>query len=418
MERGALKGHGALLLANVIWGLNSPICKTVLLSPENPEGLNHFALTVYRLVGAFLLFWLASAFLPRERVAWRDLGGLFIASLFGIQLDQILFLWGLSLTSPINVSIIATTVPILTMILAMFFLREPITPLKTGGVLLGAAGAVLLILISSRGESGGGSIAGDIITFVSSVCYAIYLTACRKVILKYSPVTTMKWMFFFAAIVVVVLYHRPALEVDFPAVPARVWGGAAFAIVLSTFLAYLMVPIAQHYLRGVGLLVLAATVTLACLKTSVALITSCSETFVGLFPKGPSYRVWAIVFCLMSFVFANLGLSTIISYAVPVLMFLYPLAIALILLALFGKFFGHSREVYVSTLVLTLVGAVYDLLRNLPENLRALLHLDGLIEAVGNVLPLSGIGFGWVCPAIIGLAIGLLLHFSRRKKAA
>ena len=51
MERGALKGHGALLLANVIWGLNSPICKTVLLSPENPEGLNHFALTVYRLVG-------------------------------------------------------------------------------------------------------------------------------------------------------------------------------------------------------------------------------------------------------------------------------------------------------------------------------------------------------------------------------
>ena len=216
MERGALKGHGALLLANVIWGLNSPICKTVLLSPENPEGLNHFALTVYRLVGAFLLFWLASAFLPRERVAWRDLGGLFIASLFGIQLDQILFLWGLSLTSPINVSIIATTVPILTMILAMFFLREPITPLKTGGVLLGAAGAVLLILISSRGESGGGSIAGDIITLVSSVCYAIHLTACRKVILKYSPVTTMKWMFFFAAIVVVVLYHRPALERGLP----------------------------------------------------------------------------------------------------------------------------------------------------------------------------------------------------------
>ena len=179
-----------------------------------------------------------------------------------------------------------------------------------------------------------------------------------------------------------------------------------------------LAQIAQHYLRGVGLLVLAATVTLACLKTSVALITSCSETFVGLFPKGPSYRVWAIVFCLMSFVFANLGLSTIISYAVPVLMFLYPLAIALILLALFGKFFDHSREVYVSTLVLTLVGAVYDLFRNLPENLRALLHLDGLIEAVGNVLPLSGIGFGWVCPAIIGLAIGLLLHFSRRKKAA
>ena len=109
MERGALKGHAALLLANIIWGLNTPICKTVLLSPENPEGISHSALSVYRLVGAFLLFWLASAFLPRERVAWRDLGGLFVASLFGIQLDQIFFLWGLSLSSPINISIIATS---------------------------------------------------------------------------------------------------------------------------------------------------------------------------------------------------------------------------------------------------------------------------------------------------------------------
>ena len=178
-----------------------------------------------------------------------------------------------------------------------------------------------------------------------------------------------------------------------------------------------LAQIAQHYLGSVGLLILAATVTLACLKTSVGLITSCAETFTGLFPKGPTYRVWAVIFSLVSLLFANFGLSSIIGYSVPVLMFLYPLAIALILLALFGKFFGHSREVYVSTLVLTLVGAVYDLLRNLPENLRALLHLDGLIEAVGNVLPLSGIGFGWVCPAIIGLAIGLILHFSRRKKA-
>ncbi len=187
--------------------------------------------------------------------------------------------------------------------------------------------------------------------------------------------------------------------------PAAENGGVALA------------QIAQHYLRGVGLLVLAATVTLACLKTSVALITSCGETFVGLFPKGPSYRVWAILFSLMSFVFANLGLNTIISYAVPVLMFLYPLAIALILLALFGKFFDHSREVYVCTLVLTLIGAVYDLLRNLPENLRALLHLDGLIEAVGNVLPLSGIGFAWVCPAVIGLVIGLVFYAMHKRKA-
>ena len=177
-----------------------------------------------------------------------------------------------------------------------------------------------------------------------------------------------------------------------------------------------LAQIAQHYLRGVGLLVLAATVTLACLKTSVALITSCSETFVGLFPKGPSYRVWAIVFCLMSFVFANLGLSTIISYAVPVLMFLYPLAIVLILLALFGRFFRQDKAVYACTLGFTLVAALYDLLYALPAGVRAACRLDGVIEAVGSVLPLGKLGLGWVCPAVVGFIVGLIVHFARKKE--
>ena len=178
-----------------------------------------------------------------------------------------------------------------------------------------------------------------------------------------------------------------------------------------------LAQIAQHYLGSVGLLILAATVTLACLKTSVGLITSCAETFTGLFPKGPTYRVWAVIFSVMSFVFANLGLSAIITYSLPVLMFLYPLAIVLILLALFGKFFGNDRRVYCWTIGLTLLAALYDLLRTLPEGLRAGLHLDGALRAVGGVLPLSSQGLGWICPAALGLVIGLIAHFAGRRKA-
>ena len=133
-------------------------------------------------------------------------------------------------------------------------------------------------------------------------------------------------------------------------------------------------------------------------------------------PKGPSYRVWAIIFTLVSLIIANFGLSTIIDYSVPVLMFLYPLAITLILLALFGKFFGHDRAVYNWVIGLTLVAALYDLLRTLPAALRSACHLDGLIEAVGSVLPLSGLGLGWVCPAALGLIIGLSVHFTSRSK--
>ena len=117
-------------------------------------------------------------------------------------------------------------------------------------------------------------------------------------------------------------------------------------------------------------------------------MASCSETFTGLFPKGPAYRVWAVIFTLVSLIFANFGLSAIIDYAVPVLMFLYPLAIVLILLALFGKFFSHDKKVYNWVISLTLISALYDLLRTLPAALRAACHLDGIIEAIGSVLPL------------------------------
>lgn len=74
--------------------------------------------------------------------------------------------------------------------------------------------------------------------------------------------------------------------------------------------------IAQLYLGTAGQVILSITVTVACLKTSVGLITSCAETFAGMFQSGPSYRVWAIIFSVVSFLFANFGLSTIIEYAV------------------------------------------------------------------------------------------------------
>ncbi len=180
-------------------------------------------------------------------------------------------------------------------------------------------------------------------------------------------------------------------------------GGIAFA------------QIAQHYLGYAGLFVLAATVTLACLKTSVGLITSCAETFSGIFKKGPSYRVWAIIFSAVSFLFANLGLNSIITYSLPVLMFLYPLAIVLILLALFGKFFGHDRRVYAWTIGFTLLPAVYDGFITLNANV-TIIDSTVIREITSKYLPFSDLGLGWLCPAAVGFAIGLTMHLASRRK--
>ena len=183
-------------------------------------------------------------------------------------------------------------------------------------------------------------------------------------------------------------------------------GGIAFA------------QIARHYLGTPGLVILAITVTLACLKTAVGLITSCAETFSAIFPKGPTYRVWAVIFSVMSLLFSNFGLSKIISYSLPVLMFLYPLAITLVVLALCGRLFGHDTRVYRWTTGFTLVAALYDLCNALPAATLRALHLDGAVKAVGNVLPLTELGLGWICPALAGLAIGLCLHWLRPAKRA
>lgn len=177
-----------------------------------------------------------------------------------------------------------------------------------------------------------------------------------------------------------------------------------------------LAQIADHYFGAAGAVILAGTVTVACLKTAVGLITSCSETFVRMFPGGPSYRVWAVGFCVLSFLIANLGLDTIIAYSLPMLMFLYPLAIVLILLTLFGGLFHNRRPVLQWTVGFTAVAAIFDLLGALPEGTRALLHLDGPLAVVKTWIPLSEQGFGWVCPAIVGLVIGLLA--SRRGRQA
>ena len=171
-----------------------------------------------------------------------------------------------------------------------------------------------------------------------------------------------------------------------------------------------LAQIAAWYFGGAGAVILAVTVTVACLKTAVGLITSCGETFVAIFPGGPSYRVWAAAFCVLSFLLANLGLDAILDYSLPVLMFLYPLAIVLILLTLGGGLFGNDRRVLRWTSGCTAVAAVLDLLRALPEAARGALHLQPLIDAAVRWLPLYAQGFGWVCPALAGLAAGLAVR--------
>ena len=174
-----------------------------------------------------------------------------------------------------------------------------------------------------------------------------------------------------------------------------------------------LLVIANHYFGTAGGVILAGTVTFACLKTAVGLITSCGETFQELFPSRFGYPGWAVLFCIVSFLVAILGLEAIIAYSLPVLMFLYPLAITLILLTLFGGLFGNDRRVYAWATGFTLAAAVFDFIKALPAGARGALHLDGLVALAVRVLPFFSRGRGWLVPAAAGLAVGLALHLLR-----
>ena len=166
--------------------------------------------------------------------------------------------------------------------------------------------------------------------------------------------------------------------------------------------------ISSHYLGQAGILILAVTITFACLKTSIGLVTSCAETFEKMFPRRLSYHAWAVLFTVFSFLISNVGLSTLIRYSVPVLMLIYPPAIALILLALFGKHFDHNHKVYLWVTVCTWAASLFDFFKALPEELQILLHLDTAVELAERFLPLFSLNLGWILPAVLGLVIGLL----------
>ncbi len=179
-----------------------------------------------------------------------------------------------------------------------------------------------------------------------------------------------------------------------------------------------LTQIAGHYLGGVGLFILAFTITFACLKTSIGLVTACAETFSKMTNGKISYRSWAILFTVFSFAVSNIGLSAIIEYSIPMLMLIYPPAIALILLAFLGKFFAHDRTVYITTMTGTWAAAIFDCMKTLPAPVQAALHLDAPIAFAAAHLPLFDKNLGWLLPAVIGFAAGMAIRAVRRQTPA
>ena len=245
MSNKPLQAHLSMFSAEAMWGLMSPVGKDAM-----NHGIDGLSMVSFRVAGAALLFWLASLLGKREHIPPRDVLLMAGAALLGVVFNQCLFTIGLSVTSPINASIVTTSMPIFAMVLSFLILGEPITLQKAGGVAIGCTGAVILILASATaGNAKVGNIRGDMMCICAQLSFALYLSLYNKMVRKYNAFTVNKWMFTWATVFVVPVSSGHLSQLSWATLTSTTWMEVGFVVFFGTFVSYLLSIVAQGVLR-------------------------------------------------------------------------------------------------------------------------------------------------------------------------
>ncbi len=237
------RAHLALFFVNTLYGASHVLAKGVM-----PNFLTPSVFILFRVLGATFLFWVVKWMLPTQKIEKKDYLLLAFCGLFGVAINQLCFFYGLNLSSAINSGIIMTTNPILVIILAYFLIKEKIILSKITGILIAAAGAILLTLAGSSGK--GDSLLGDLFLFVNALSYAIYLVIAKPLMKKYKPLTVITYVFTFG--LGFVLLFPPTLieffQTDFQQISLETWAKITYVIIGVTFLTYLLTMYGLKYL--------------------------------------------------------------------------------------------------------------------------------------------------------------------------
>lgn len=238
-----IKGHLAVIVANIFFGLNVPLTKDLINCWLTP--IEYISTRVGL---ATAIFWLIGYFLPKENVNRKDIMLLGLGGLFGVVGAQYLVAISLEYTSPLYFSLMSAMSPMIVMWLAFFFLHEPVSRKKVIGVIIGIAGAGVLLL---NADTEGGNFTGIFIAFASVISYASYLIVIKTVAEKYSPVTQMKWTYLSASIALLplVLVELPGESELFRAATWGQYCEMGFIVIFSTVVAFLLIPFGMKYLR-------------------------------------------------------------------------------------------------------------------------------------------------------------------------
>jgi len=237
-----LKIHAALLTVGLIYGANYTIAKIVM-----PLYMGPYAIITVRVVSGAAMFWLVDYLIGSEKIQYkRDYLKLAGLSILGVALNQLAFFKGLSMTSPITASVLMTSSPIIVLIAAYFFLKERISGLKIIGVALGATGAILLIGIDGFVFTSD-TFMGNVLIIVNASSFSIYLVLVKPLLLRYKPMTIIKWIFFFGMFIVIPFGMKEFSAVEWQLLPPKAWYSLAYIVIGATLTVYLLNNWALQY---------------------------------------------------------------------------------------------------------------------------------------------------------------------------
>lgn len=239
MERNNFRAHLSMLAATVLFGANYWIAKGLM-----PNHLLPMQIIFLRVSGTLLIAWIIQISIKELRVLKidrADFPRLILSSVLGVAINQMMFFSGLNHTTPVDAAIINSANPIMVLVFAAWLLKEKIGTSRLAGILLGASGALMLILLGSPISLGDGHVNGNLFILANTAAWSIYLVIAKPLMVKYNPFVLMRFIFLFGFIAVFPFTIKQALEIDFSSFDSRTWLSILYIIIGTTFMAYFFI---------------------------------------------------------------------------------------------------------------------------------------------------------------------------------
>ena len=238
------KAHLSLIAANLLFGINFSVVKLIAPSFILPLGLNFM-----RVIVATSLFWIL--FLLRPTKGWiakKDIPRFIMCAITGIAINQILFIKGLVLTTPIHAALLILGTPVFILILSFITRTEKLSFLKITGLIIALAGGTVLVMSKEGSALGPNMLLGDIFVLINAISYAFYMILVKPLTQSYTPLQVTRWVFTIGMFFILPFCWKDFSATNWSAFTPGAWASLSLVVIGATFLAYLFIAYGIHHL--------------------------------------------------------------------------------------------------------------------------------------------------------------------------